>query len=72
MRILGIHTDIFHMKAGEKAIAGAEPLKDGEHEIRLDRECLVIYISVEKADEESPASVAGQLIQNIKERSARL
>jgi len=72
MRILGIHTDNFYMKAGEKAIAGAEPLKDGEHEINLARECLVIYISVEKSDEKSPASVANQLIKNIKERSERL
>jgi len=35
MRILGIHTDNFFVKTGEKAIEGAEALKPEEHEINF-------------------------------------
>jgi threonyl-tRNA synthetase len=72
MRILGIHSDNFYVKSGEKAIDGAEPLKDEEHEIKIDRECLVVYISVEEPDEKSPESVAYQLVEDIRGRSKRL
>lgn len=72
MKILGIHADSFSMRAQEKAIDIAEPLKDEEREVVEKRDCLVIYISVEKIDEKSPESVAFQLINNLKERAEKL
>jgi threonyl-tRNA synthetase len=56
----------------EKAIEGADVLKEGDHDINIDHDCLVIYIAVEKGDEASPESVAHQLVENIKEKVTRL
>lgn len=67
MKILGIHTKYFNFQSREKAMEGAEVISDGKHNI--DRECLVIFISVEKEDEESPFSVAEQLVSDTVKRS---
>lgn len=72
MRILGIHSDFCRVTTKEKAIEGVDRLKDEDHEINIDHDCIVIYIAVEKSDEASPESVASQLVANIKEKTARL
>ncbi|MEQ8225318.1 MAG: threonyl-tRNA synthetase editing domain-containing protein, partial [Candidatus Eremiobacterota bacterium] len=67
MKILGIHTKYFNFQSREKAMEGAEIISEGKHSI--DRECLAIFISLEKEDEESPFSVAEQLVSDTIKRS---
>jgi len=71
MRSLGIHTNHFHFEGREKATAAAESLPGGNR-IEIDRECLVIFIAVEKADEASPASVTTQLVADVLKRAGQL
>ncbi len=70
MKILGIHTKYFNFQSREKAMEGAEVISYGKHSI--DRECLVMFISVEKEDEKSPISVAEQLVSDTVKRSENL
>jgi len=70
LKTLGIHTKYFRFESKEKATEAAEPLKS--HKVDIDRECLVIFISVEKEDATSPVSVAAQLVADILNRSEQL
>ena len=72
MRILGIHSDYCKVTTKEKAIEGADRLKDKDHKVLVENDCMVIYIAVEKGDEKSPESVAYQLVENIKEKATLL
>ncbi|KPK61443.1 MAG: hypothetical protein AMK73_07950 [Planctomycetes bacterium SM23_32] len=72
MRTLGIHTGRFRFESKEKATAAAERVPDERHAAEVDRECLVVFVSVEKEDEESPVSVAAQLAADTLERAERL
>ena len=72
MRILGIHSDYCTVTTKEKAIEGADSLKTEDHELNIDHDCIVIYIAVEKSDEDSPESVVYQLVENIKEKTTQL
>jgi len=72
MRTLGIHTKRFRFQSQEKATAGAESLPADRHEVNLDRECLVVFVSVEEEDAQSPASVAAQLAADTVERARQL
>lgn len=70
MRMLGVHTDFFRVRAESKASDYAEELSPQDLEIRVEQDCLVAFISVEEGD--SPESVAGQAVQNIQHRAEQL
>lgn len=72
MRTLGIHSKGFRFESRDKAIDGAEVISPEQHEFRLDRECLVVFMSVEKGDAESPESVAHQLAADTLKRAEQL
>ena len=72
MRTLGIHTKYFRFEGKEKAMEGAEAISPNQHVADVDRECLVIFISVEKEDEASPTSVAAQLARDTLRRAEDL
>lgn len=72
MRTLGIHTKHFRFESKDKAIDGAEAVSPEQHELRIDRECLVVFASVEKEDAASPASVAAQLADDTLKRAQQL
>ncbi len=72
MRTLGIHSKGFRFESRDKAIDGAEVISPEQHEYRLDRECLVVFMSVEKGDAESPESVARQLAADTLKRATQL
>lgn len=72
MKTLGIHTKYFRSESKEKATEAAESLLAHRYEVGIDRECLVIFISVEKEDAASPSSVALQLVADTLERAKQL
>ena len=72
MRILGIHTRHFHFEGKERATGAAEPLPPEKSRIEIDRECLVIFVSVEKEEEKSPGSVVTQLVADVRKRAGQL
>jgi threonyl-tRNA synthetase len=72
LRILGIHTKYFRFDGKEKATQAAESTPSRLHKADIDRECLVIFISVEKEDEESPVSVAVQLVEDTLKKVEQL
>jgi threonyl-tRNA synthetase len=72
MRILGIHSASFHCQARERASDGAERVSPSAHVVESDQECLVLFISVEKDDASSPASVARQLVRDTRQRVEQL
>jgi threonyl-tRNA synthetase len=69
MKILGIHTKYFNFHSREKAMEQAEVISQENHNKNINRECLVIFISVEKEDEKSPSSVSEQLVSDIIKKS---
>ena len=72
MRTLGIHSKGFRFESKERAIEGAEAVAPGRHDLRVDSDCMVIYVSVEKGDSASPSSVAGQLASDTVRRAEQL
>jgi threonyl-tRNA synthetase len=72
MKTLGIHSKFFRFSARERAIEGAEIFPAGDVETNIDRECLVIFISVEKVDATAPGSVAAQLTEDTLKRAEQL
>ena len=72
MRTLGIHTKHFRFESKEKATEAAEALPSDHHEVEVGRECLVIFISVEKQDAASPVSVAAHLAADTLRRAEQL
>ncbi len=71
MRTLGIHTQYFRFEGKEKATEAAEPIPH-PGKVDVDKECLVIFISVEKEDASSPVSVAAQLAADTLKRAEQL
>ncbi len=72
MRTLGIHTKYFRFESKEKATQAAESLSSNRHKVSIERECLVIFISVEKEDSLSPFSLAAQLAADTLKRAEQL
>ena len=72
MRILGIHTKHFRFESKEKAMEGAEIISEEKHRKNIERECLVIFISVEKEDRKNPSSVASQVVSDTLKRGKQL
>ena len=80
MRTLGIHAGRFSFQCRERASAArsapAEPVADPAAEERrqaaLERECMVIFIAVEKGDASGPSSVAAQAADDALRRAAQL
>ena len=72
MRVLGIHTDGFEMKANQKALSGVADLADENRRVSTDDDCLVVYVSVEQTDEKNTRSVARQLADSTAERARLL
>jgi threonyl-tRNA synthetase len=72
VRTLGIHTERFRFESKDKATAAAERVPEGRHAAEVDAECLVVFVSVEKEDEESPVSVSAELAADTLERARRL
>ncbi|MBT4498137.1 MAG: threonine--tRNA ligase [Gemmatimonadetes bacterium] len=72
MRTLGIHAKRFGFESKEKAMAGAESLKQERHGMEIDRECLVLFVSVEKDDGEGPLSIAAKLAADTVTRAEKL
>ncbi|QLJ52463.1 MAG: Threonyl-tRNA synthetase [Candidatus Fermentimicrarchaeum limneticum] len=62
MRLLTIHSDFMGYKPLQKAIAKAEEVELVEK--RID-DCLVIFVSVEKEDEDNPVAVADRAVAEI-------
>jgi threonyl-tRNA synthetase len=72
MRTLGIHSRRFSFESTGKAMEAAEPVPGDAHRFTVDKECMVIFISVEKPDEKSPESVAAQLVTDTLKRAEQL
>jgi threonyl-tRNA synthetase len=72
MRSLGIHTKYFRYESREKATEVAEPASPERHKGNVDRECMVVFVSVEKEDAKSPASVAAELAEDTLKRAEQL
>ena len=72
MRVLGIHTRYFQFECRDKATEGAETLPKDHGLTRIDEECLVVFVSVEKGDAASTQSVAEQLAADTANRAERL
>ena len=72
MRTLGIHSKYFRFTARERAGDGAEALPDHSAQANVGTECLIIFVSVEKDDAKSPASVAAQLAADTTKRADQL
>ena len=72
MRTLGIHTKYFRFQSKERATQAAESLLSEQHKVNIERECLVIFISVEKEDSASPLSLAAQLAADTLKRAKQL
>jgi len=72
MRILGLHVSRFRFRSTERAIDGAEPLDAERHEVAIDEACLVVFVSVEKGDAGSAASVAAQFTGDTVRRAEKL
>jgi len=72
LKTLGIHTGYFSFESKEKATEGAESLLRHRNKVDIGRECLVIFISVEKEDAASPVSVAAQMATDTLKRAKQL
>jgi len=70
MRILGIHTNFFKFKATEKATQAAE--EKAQKFFELNEECIVIFVAVEREDEDNPESIVKQLVKDTLKRSKEL
>ncbi len=70
MRILGIHTNYFRYKATETATKSAENISASEHTIEKD--CIIVYIGVEKEDEKAPKVVVRKLVADTLRRAEAL
>lgn len=62
MRILTVHSDFIEFEPKQKAIKAAEEV---EKNLRRIEECLVVFSSVEKEDEEQYESVAAQATSEV-------
>ena len=69
MKILTLHSDFIEFEAKKKAIKDPEPLKNKSEKID---ESLVVFMSVEKKDEENPENTAKQCIKNIKDIASQV
>jgi threonyl-tRNA synthetase len=63
MRILLIHSDYIRFEAKKKALKDAEELKEEKNSAE---NVLVVFVAVEKADEEGIDSVVQQLVSEVK------
>ena len=72
MKSLGIHTKSFRFEAKEKATSAAESIPPDRRKVEIDRECLVLFISVEREDAASPLSVAAQLAADALKRAEQI
>ena len=72
MRTLGIHTAYFRFEGRESSIKASQRLEPDELKADVEHPCAVIFIGVEKADEESPGSVAAQLVRDTLDRITQL
>ena len=69
MRILTLHSDFIEFEAKKKAIKEPEKLKKKKEKIK---ECLVVFISVERRDEKNPEKAErNRILQAIRNRRAR-
>ncbi|MFC1648929.1 threonine--tRNA ligase [Nanoarchaeota archaeon] len=64
MRILCLHSNSIEYEAVKKAIKEPEALKGKKGGAK---DCLVVFMSVEKRDEKNPSAVASQLVSEIKD-----
>ncbi len=63
MRILSIHSDFIEFESTQKALKSAPDIKEGKKRIE---ECLVIFVSVEQADEAAPEKVAEKCAEEVR------
>jgi threonyl-tRNA synthetase len=64
MRVLLIHSDYLKFEVKKKAIKSAEEVSE---KLGSAEEVLVVFIAIEKADEQDPESVKRQLVADIKD-----
>lgn len=64
MRVLLIHSDYLEFEAKRKALKSAEEVREKSGRAE---DVLVVFMAVEKADEENPGSVRGQLVEAVKD-----
>jgi len=69
MRILCLHVNSIKWEGVKKAIKDPEPLKNKKGSAK---DCLAIFISVEKRDEKDPEAVVEKLIKEIKSITEQL
>jgi threonyl-tRNA synthetase len=72
MRTLGIHTEYFRFEGRERSVKAVQLRPSEQLEADIDRPCLVVFIGVEKDDEDSPESVAAQLADDTLKRARQL
>ena len=62
MRILCLHADYIKFEAKRKAIQNAEQVKTQAEEVK---ECLVVFVSVERRDEKNTSGIIERLVKEI-------
>lgn len=66
MKILALHSDYINFESKKKAIKSAEDI-DPEKMKESVKDCLVVFTSVEKVDEEDPKAAAAELVSQVKD-----
>ncbi|MBD3209522.1 threonine--tRNA ligase [Candidatus Woesearchaeota archaeon] len=64
MKILAIHADHLTFEAKKQAIKDPEPVESPKETVK---ECLVVFMAVEKGDEANPESAVQQLVAQVKD-----
>jgi len=72
MRILSLHCDYIRFRPVKKAIPQPEKLSKEEEKSHEIKECLVIFVSVEKTDEKNMAAVTASFVDNVKDIASQV
>jgi threonyl-tRNA synthetase len=66
VKLLFIHSDLLEFEAKKPALKNAPPLRDDNKAGRIE-DALVVFYSVEKADEADPEGTVAQAVANVKD-----
>lgn len=69
MKILAIHADYLNFEAKKQAIKDPEPIDNPKESIK---ECLVVFMAVEKDDEQNPENIVQQLTEQVKDIATQI
>lgn len=69
MKILAIHADYLKFEAKKEAIKNPEQIDQAKDEMK---ECLVVFMAVEKPDEDNPSNIKEQLLDHVKDIAGKV